>query len=181
MTIILIHENIIYIQGKTVYIILNQGGIFMELIKVGDTAPNFTVQDNHEQDISLSSFKGKKVLLSWHPLAWTPVCTDQMRALENNWGTFQKLNTIPLGFSVDAPPCKKIWASALVIEKVSLPCDFWPHGKVAQDYGIFDEKEGTSKRANIIIGEDGKVSWVKVYPYEQLPDINEVLNFLSNC
>lgn len=148
-------------------------------IAVGDMAPDFTVQDNREQNVSLSSFRGKKVLLSWHPIAWTPVCTDQMRALENNWDNFQKLNTIPLGFSVDAPPCKKAWAAALVINNLSLPSDFWPHGKVAQDYGIFDEKQGMSKRANIIIGEDGKVLWVKVYPSEQLPDINEVLQVLS--
>ncbi|MDP4091164.1 MAG: redoxin domain-containing protein [Bacillota bacterium] len=152
----------------------------MRLVAVGDMAPDFTVQDNREMNVSLSSFRGKKVLLSWHPLAWTPVCTDQMRSLETNWDNFQRLNTIPLGFSVDAPPCKKAWAVALAIDKVSLPSDFWPHGKVAQDYGIFDDKEGISQRANIIIGEDGRVLWVKVYPSEQLPDINEVLQFLSN-
>lgn len=151
----------------------------MKLITAGDMAPDFTVQDNREQYVSLSSFRGRRVLLSWHPLAWTPVCTDQMRALENNWDNFQKLNTVPLGFSVDAPPCKKAWATALVIDKVSLPSDFWPHGKVAMDYGIFDEKEGVSQRANIIVGEDGRVIWVKVYPSEQLPDINEVLQVLS--
>jgi len=57
--------------------------------------------------------------------------------------------------------------------------DFWPHGKVAQDNGVFNEKQGTSERANIIIDEMGIVQWVKVYPMKQLPDIKEVLQVLS--
>ena len=152
----------------------------MKLIEVGNDAPNFTVTDENEQNMSLSDYKGKKVLLSWHPLAWTPVCTDQMRSIENNWQKLQSLNTVPLGFSVDPTPCKKAWATAIAIENLSLPSDFWPHGKVAQDYGIFDEKNGVSKRVNIIIDENGKVQWVKVYPSSQLPDINEVIQVLSN-
>lgn len=152
----------------------------MKLIEVGNVAPNFTLKDNHDQNISLSDYRGKKVLLSWHPLAWTPVCTDQMRTLENNFQTFQKLNTVPLGFSVDPPPCKKEWAAAILINNVSLPSDFWPHGKVAQEYGLFDENQGVSERANIIVDENGKVKWVKVYYSQQLPDINEVIQVLSN-
>lgn len=152
----------------------------MGLIQIGAAAIDFNVKDNHDRDIRLSDFKGKRVLLSWHPLAWTPVCTDQMRALETNWEAFKRLNTVPLGFSVDAPPCKKVWASALVINNVSLPSDFWPHGKVARDYGIFNEKDGVSERANIIVDENGTVKWVKVYPAQQLPDINEVLQVLSH-
>lgn len=60
----------------------------MNPITVGADAPDFTVMDNKNQNIRLSAYKGKKVLLSWHPLAWTPVCTDQMRALETNWQNF---------------------------------------------------------------------------------------------
>lgn len=148
-------------------------------IAVGAVAPDFNVLVSSDKYISLSSLRGKKVLMSWHPLAWTPVCTDQMRALENNWEEFQKRNTVPLGFSVDAQPCKEVWALAIRVEHVSLPADFWPHGKIACDYGIFNETDGVSERVNIIIDENGVVKWVKVYPPEQLPDINEVLQVLS--
>ncbi|MCX7708319.1 MAG: redoxin domain-containing protein [Clostridia bacterium] len=151
----------------------------MNPITAGADAPDFTALDNKNQNIRLSAFRGKKVLLSWHPLAWTPVCTDQMRALETNWKNFQNHNTVPLGFSVDPQPCKTAWAEALQIDHVSLPADFWPHGKIARDYGIFNEKDGVSERANIIVDENGKVKWVKVYPGDQLPDINEVLRVLS--
>lgn len=152
----------------------------MNPIKAGESAPDFKVTDNHEQEICLSSYRGKRVLLSWHPLAWTPVCTDQMRALETHWQEFEKLNTVPLGFSVDPTPSKKVWAIALAITHVSLPSDFWPHGNVARSYGIFNENEGYSERANIIIDENGKIKWVKVYPSAQLPDLNEVLGILTN-
>ncbi|SDD49253.1 redoxin domain-containing protein [Sporomusa acidovorans] len=151
----------------------------MKLINVGDDAPNFTLTDNNDQYVTLTNFRGKKVLLSWHPLAWTPVCTDQMRALEVNYENFQNLNTIPLGFSVDPTPCKKIWAHALQLKMLKILSDFWPHGKTAKEYGIFREQGGYSERANIIIDEHGKVMWLKVYPSAQLPDLNEVFNVLS--
>ena len=153
----------------------------MKLIAVGDIAPDFSLQDNNDNTVRLSDFKGKRVLLSWHPLAWTPVCTDQMRALETHLDTFQKLNTVPLGFSVDAQPCKKVWETALALKNLSMLADFWPHGKVAKDYGIFIEDQGISERANIIVDENGIVQWIKVYrPMSQLPDLNEVIEVLSN-
>jgi len=83
----------------------------MKLIAVGDTAPDFTIQDDREDTRQLSGYAGKKILLSWHPLAWTPVCTDQMRSLENNWQAFAKFNTIPLGFVLMPSLVKKpgVW------------------------------------------------------------------------
>jgi peroxiredoxin len=146
----------------------------MALIEIGATAPDFSLKDNKGEIVTLSQFKGQKVLLSWHPLAWTSVCTDQMRALEANWDRFMSLNTVPLGMSVDPAASKTVWSAVLSIRNVRLPSDFWPHGKVASDYGIFVEKTGASERANILIDETGKVIWVKVYPTRQLPDIQEV-------
>lgn len=151
----------------------------MKTISVGEIAPDFSLKDNRDQVVQLSSFKGKKVLLSWHPLAWTGVCTDQMRSLEVNAAAFEKLNTVPLGLSVDSAVSKKAWSAVILVSSISLPADFWPHGKVAQEYGIFNEKFGFSERANIIIDEKGVVEWVKVYPMKQLPDIQEVLQVLA--
>jgi peroxiredoxin len=151
----------------------------MELIKAGDMAPDFKLMDQHEKNFQLSRYRGKIVLLSWHPQAWTSVCTDQMRSLEANWNRFEKLNTVPVGLSTDTAPSKRAWACALSIENVRLLCDFWPHGQVAQHYGIFDPKYGTSKRVNIIVDVNGQVAWVKVYPPSQLPNIEEVFEFLK--
>lgn len=151
----------------------------MKLVEVGMKAPDFTMEDVNGQSVKLSDFRGKKVLLSWHPIAWTSVCTDQMRALDANWEKFQALNTVPLGISVDPVPSKKVWSAALALGHLPLLSDFWPHGKVAQDYGIFLEEFGMSERANILIDEKGVIQWVKVYPMGELPDLNEVFEVLS--
>jgi len=151
----------------------------MKPISIGEYAPDFVLKDNRGQDICLSDFKGKRVLLSWHPLAWTKVCADQMKALETNLAEFEKQNTIPLGLSIDSYPSKNAWAKELQIANVKLLADFWPHGKVAQDYGLFREQEGVSERANVLIDETGKVIWVKIYPIHELPDMDEVLKELK--
>jgi peroxiredoxin len=148
-------------------------------VKVGDKAKDFTLKDQNGKEIRLSTPKGKKVLLSFHPLAWTPVCSRQMKSLERNQAKFEKLNTIALGVSVDTVPSKKSWAKRLAINKTSLLADFWPHGGIAKRYGLFRAKQGFSERANIIIDEKGKVMFVKVYPIPQLPDITEIIKFLE--
>ena len=150
----------------------------MKRIDVGDMAPEFTLKDNRVQDVSLSEYRGKKVLLSWHPLAWTAVCAQQMKSLEDNLAEFEKYNTVPLGMSIDSYPSKNAWAKELGIANVKLLADFWPHGKVAQDYGLFLDDKGFSARANVLIDEAGKVVWVKVYDIPELPDIEEVLKMV---
>ncbi|NJD54358.1 MAG: peroxiredoxin [Candidatus Methanoperedens sp.] len=151
----------------------------MGIVKIGDTAKDFNLSDQDENEISLSSLKGKRVLLSFHPLAWTGVCAEQMKSLEKNRERFEKLNTVALGISTDTVPSKNAWAKELGIKNTRLLSDFWPHGKVADLYGIFNEKEGTSRRANIIIDENGKIVFVKVYPGPQLPDIEEITKVLE--
>ena len=148
-------------------------------LEIGKPIPDFTLADNQGGTVKLSDLKGKKVLLSWHPLAWTSVCTDQMRALEANNSRFEELNTIPLGLSVDAAPSKKVWANVLSINKVKLLADFYPHGAVAKEQGLFLEELGASGRANIIVDEQGIVRWIKVYDVPQLPDIEEVFEALK--
>jgi len=144
-------------------------------IKVGEQVKEFSLTDHFGKQVKFSDLKGKKVLLSFHPLAWTSVCALQMQALEANFSEFQKLNTVALGLSVDSVPSKTAWAKELGIKNTSLVADFWPHGGLAQELGIFREKDGISERANILVDEKGFAVWVKVYPIAQLPDIKEVL------
>ena len=147
-------------------------------VKVGDWSLDFSLEDQNEEMFNLSKFKGKKILLSFHPLAWTSVCSEQMKSLEKNKQAFDSFNTTAVGVSCDTVPSKKAWAKSLNIESTRLLSDFWPHGKVAEAYGIFRSKYGTSERANIIIDENQKVAFVKVYPIGQLPDIREVIEAL---
>ena len=151
----------------------------MAIIQVGDVFGDFSLKSHTEAVVDTAALAGKKILLSFHPLAWTEVCAKQMQSLEANFETFQSHNTVPLGLSVDSVPCKKAWAASLGIEKVNLLADFWPHGGIAAKLGIFIEKLGFSERANIILDEQRKAIFVKVYPIRELPDIHELLNFLK--
>jgi peroxiredoxin len=151
------------------------------IIQLGKMVKSFTLSDQSGKEFILSRMKGHRVLLSFHPLAWTPVCTRQMQALEKNKMVFDKVNTIAVGLSVDSVPSKAAWAKAIKIKHTRLLSDFWPHGGVAKSLGLFREKDGISQRANVILDESGKVCFVKVYPIAQLPDIKEIITFLKNA
>ena len=148
-------------------------------LKVGNKAKNFALQDQLGKEFKLSGFRGKKVLLSFHPLAWTPVCSEQMKSLEKNKSTFDSLNAIAVGVSIDTVPSKKAWADSLGIKSTRLLADFWPHGKIAKAYGLFREKDGFSERANVVVDESGKIAFLKVYKLGELPNIQEVLDAMK--
>ncbi len=147
------------------------------MIKVGDLAPDFNLKDQNGVEFKLSDLKGKKVLLSFHPLAWTGVCETQMKNLDLKFKELGDLNILPLGFSIDSSPCKKAWADFMKLKNLSLVADFWPHGGYAKTLGIFKEDMGFSERANILVNEEGVVDFIKVYPIKEQPDLNEIINF----
>lgn len=148
-------------------------------LNVGDKAQDFTLEDHNGKEIRLSELRGKRVLLSFHPLAWTGVCAKQMKALDDNYERFEKHNTVPMGVSIDSVPTKEAWARELGISRLSLLSDFNPLGSVAKLYGLFREKDGFSERANIIIDEGGAIAFVKVYGLPELPDIEEIIQFIE--
>lgn len=151
----------------------------MERIKKGGKFRDFILKNQNDLDVSTEGLEDKKILLSFHPMAWTSVCAKQMRMLEDNFREFEELNTHPLGISIDTVPSKKAWAESLGIKNLDLLSDFWPHGGIASELGIFLDKFGFSERANVVLDEQRKAVFVKVYPMAQLPDINEVLTFLK--
>ena len=149
-----------------------------KVVQVGKKLKDFKLSDQNRQEFLLTGSRGKKVLLSFHPLAWTPTCALQMQSLEKNRKALDKLNTVAVGLSIDAVPCKTAWAKSLKIKNTRLLSDFWPHGGVAKYLGIL-RAEGFSERANIIVDEAGKVVFVKVYPIRQLPNMAEILAVLK--
>lgn len=147
---------------------------------IGKKAFDFVLFDHNKEEFRLSDYRGKKILLSFHPLAWTGVCADQMKSLEENFEVFNNLNTIAVGVNIDSIPSKNAWAKSLDIKNTRLLSDFWPHGKVAELYHLFREKEGFSERANIIVDENQIIKFFKIYDLSELPDINEIIDFLKN-
>ncbi len=151
-----------------------------KVVAVGSRVRDFSLPDQDGKQVRLSTLRGKKVLLSWHPLAWTGICSLQMKSLEKNRRAFAKLGAVALGLSVDTVPSKKAWAASLKIKETRLLSDFWPHGKTAKAQGIFRKDDGISQRANIILDETGKVIFAKVYPIKVLPPIEEILAVLKS-
>ncbi len=148
------------------------------MIETGTDGPGFVIPDQHGEKVDLNELRGRRVILSFHPLAFTPVCAEQMRALEDNHEEFARLNAVALGISVDSVPAKRAWAKDLRVKETELPSDFWPHGAVAESYGIFREEDGYSERAVVILDEQGIVRFSKVYPIPEVPDMGEILEQL---
>jgi peroxiredoxin len=151
----------------------------MTVIAIGSPAPGFTLNDQNGKKVSLGKLRGRRVILSFRPLAWTPVCHDQMLSLEEHYDRLAALNTVALGMGVDSSASNKAWAASMNITRTKLLADFWPHGAVTRSYGLLREADGFPERANVIVDEAGKVVFARVYPIGQLPDIDELIALLE--
>ncbi|WP_332449404.1 redoxin domain-containing protein [Methanoculleus sp.] len=148
------------------------------MVELGERAPDFSLPDQDGNEIRSSGFMGKRIILSFHPLAWTSVCARQMKTLEANREAFDALDAVALGISVDSVPCKRAWAESLGIKNTRILADFWPHGEVAQMYDLFDGTKGYARRANIVVDEFGHVIFARVYRPTMAPDMQDVLDAL---
>jgi len=149
------------------------------MVELGERAPDFSLPDQDGNEVRSSGFPGKRVILSFHPLAWTSICARQMKALEANREAFDALDAVALGISVDSVPCKRAWAESLSIKNTRILADFWPHGEVAQMYDVFDGTKGYARRANIVVDEFQRIIFVGVYRPTAVPDMRDVLDALQ--
>jgi peroxiredoxin len=148
-------------------------------IAVGQTAPDFSLKDQHDKDVRLSDFAGKKnVVLVFYPLDWSPVCTNEHACFVNDMKRFETLDAAVLGVSVDSAWSHKAYAEKMGI-KYSLLADFNPRGGMADKYGVYLAEKGITGRAIVIVGKDGKVAWVKNYDIPVVPDVAEVASALQ--
>ena len=146
---------------------------------IGAPAPEFTLKDQSQKDVSLASFRGKKrVVLVFYPLDWSPVCTNEHVCLVNDMKRFDHLDAQVLGLSVDS-----VWSHKAYAEKMGITypllADFQPRGAVAEKYGVFLADKGITGRAIAIIDKSGKVAWFKNYDIPTVPDLKEVEEALA--
>ena len=145
-------------------------------IKVGDTAPDFTLKDHDQKDVKLSDFRGKKnVVLAFYPLDWSPVCTGENKCLTDDFPKFEGLNAVVFGISTDSFFSHKAWADALGL-KQSLLSDF--NRDVVKQYGLYFEPLNCGKRATVIVDKNGKVAYVKVQEIKTARDDKDILDAL---
>ncbi len=148
-------------------------------VKVGDPAPDFTLPSISGEEVSLSSFKGKKnVVLSFVPAAWTPVCSDQWPGYNILEDIFIKNNTMLLGITVDNVPTLFAWT--IQMRKLWFPVlsDFWPHGAVSDQYGVL-RSDGVAERALFVIDTEGIITYAEVSDINKRPDLEKLVRELE--
>ncbi|KIP53012.1 peroxiredoxin [Leucobacter komagatae] len=127
------------------------------VLEVGAVAPDFTLSDQHGEELTLSELVAEgPVALVFFPLAFSGICTGELCELRDNIQIFEDSKVRLLGISVDSVWSLKAWAAAEGYE-FSILSDFWPHGAVAKEYGVFVEEAGIATRATLVIGEGRQV------------------------
>ncbi len=124
---------------------------------IGDQAPDFELINQFGENVKLSDFRGKKpVVIVFYPLSFSGICTGELCEIRDNFGKFEHENVELLAISVDSKFVQKQFADHEGY-KFSVLADFWPHGGVAKEYGVFLEEAGISNRATFVINKDGEL------------------------
>jgi peroxiredoxin len=145
------------------------------VVRTGDQAPEFDLAVSHEERVRLSDFRGRSnVLLVFHPFAFTQVCEDEARDLQENLQSFRDAQTEIVFVSCDPYPARQAWKAELGAE-YTFASDFWPHGAAARAYGVFNEETGAPHRGTFLLDQSGTVIWSLVkerdaYREEMVPE-----------
>jgi peroxiredoxin (alkyl hydroperoxide reductase subunit C) len=147
-------------------------------LKVGDPAPDFTLRGTGNTTFTLSEHRGKNVVLAFFPAAFSPVCSQQMPAIQSQKASFDSSDAVVVGISVDNTWALDAWAKQMGVEFPILS-DFYPHGAVSEKYGVLHQA-GVSERAVIGIDKEGTVRYVDVTPtFAEIPDTEPCLAALK--
>jgi peroxiredoxin len=124
--------------------------------EIGDTAPDFTLQEDFDTRVSLSDFRGKKVLIFFHPFSYTEICEGEICELRDD-GSLQRDDLEVLNIACDGWPIRQSYKMQVNGNGRWLS-DFWPHGEVSRAYGVFDDEWGTCMRGTFLVDEDGVIT-----------------------
>lgn len=128
-------------------------------LEVGSPAPDFALPDQNGETVRLSDFRGESnVVLVFYPFAFSGICTGELCEIRDNISIFADDDVQVIGVSCDPKWSLKAFAEA---EKYDFPLlsDFWPHGKVAQEYGVFNDQIGFSIRGSFLVDREGILRW----------------------
>ena len=141
-------------------------------LAVGEDAPDFSLKDQNGQDVTLSSFRGhKNVVIVFYPFAFSGICTGELCEIRDDLGSFVSDDVQVLAISCDHMFSQRAWADK---EGYFFPLlsDYWPHGAVAQAYGVFHDKAGAALRGTFLVDTDGVVRWSLVNEIGQARDFS---------
>ena len=130
-------------------------------LTVGQEAPNFKLKNSDGEEVELSSFRGKKVVVVFFPFAFTGICTAELCAIRDNADDFKDDETVVLSISCDSAPTLKNFKEQENFNHILLS-DFWPHGEVSRKYGVFLEERGMATRGTFVIDREGVIQWLVI-------------------
>lgn len=139
---------------------------------VGQAAPDFELANQFGEPVRLSELRGRNVVLVFFPFAFSGICTGELCELRDNLALFEDADAAVLAISVDSKFAQRAYAEKEGYS-FDLLADFWPHGAVAQRYGVFDPDSGMAMRGTFIIDAYGTVRFVVVNPRGQARDFTE--------
>jgi peroxiredoxin len=146
-------------------------------VQVGAAAPCFSSRNQFGQSVALERLRGGAVLLVFFPWAFSGVCTDELSALQENLGRFEAAGARVLAVSCDSMFALRAFAEQQQVG-FDLLSDHWPHGRIAQTYGVFDEQAGCAVRGSFVIDAAGQISWSVVNSVGEPRDISDHLSAL---
>lgn len=150
-----------------------------DMLQPNTPAPDFTLTDVEGRPVKLSDYRGKNVVLAFYPADWSPVCTSQLSLYQETLEEIRSQDAEVLAISVDGQWSHKAWGEQ---HNITFPLlsDYWPHGAVAKQYGVFREQDGFDDRALFFIDKQGVIrdTWVGEHPGIS-PGLNIVFNALQ--
>lgn len=148
-------------------------------VKVGQRAPDFCLPSISGHKVCLHQFLGKhNVVISFVPAAWTPVCSDQWPGYNIAREIFDQYNAVLLGITVDNIPCLYAWTKLMGNLWFPVLSDFWPHGKVADSFGVL-RSDGTTERAIFVIDKNGIIRYIDVHDINKRPRLEVLVRELQ--
>ena len=148
-------------------------------LQVGDKAPEFTLPAVSGKTVSLAQYRGKKnVVISFVPAAWTPVCSEQWPGYNIAKPIFDQYDAQLIGVTVDNIPTLYAWTHQMGGLWFPVLSDFWPHGAVADQFGIL-RSDGTSERALFIIDKKGIIRYIDVHDINKRPPLDDLVRELE--
>ncbi len=149
-------------------------------LKPGDPAPAFTLPSIEGKEVSLVDYRNQKiVVLVFVPSAWTPVCSGQLPHYIENAARFEELGATMLIVTTDNVPTLWAWTRGMPGLCFPVLSDFWPHGAVAQKYGVLRPESGVSERALFVIDRDGTIRYINVHDINTEPPLDELFEAVT--
>jgi peroxiredoxin len=147
-------------------------------VEIGAQAPDFSTRNQYGQTVSLADLAGTPAVLIFYPWAFSSTCTGELRGIRDQWRRFDELGARVVAISCDAMFTLRAYAEAEGLT-FDLLTDHWPHGAIAQAYGVFDDQNGCSLRGSFLLDSAGVVRWTTVNGIGEARDLEEHLAALT--